>query len=235
MAAESPLPILLAVPHAGLEIPEYLREYCLLSEEEIIADGDVGAAEVYDLADQVQSYLSTPIARAVLDMNRKAEDRRKDGVVKTHTCWDVKIWRQDLPAELLERVIQDHHLPYHAELTRRAADEGLLLGVDGHTMAAKGPPVGPDPGQERPLFCLGDGEGACPRDWAEDIRDALDAQLGRRGSVTINRPFTGGYTTRFHGREMPWLQIEVSREESMSAADKRRVILAALADWSSRV
>jgi len=31
---------------------------------------------------------------------------------------------------------------------------GVMLGIDCHTMAAKGPPIGPDPGKERPLVCL---------------------------------------------------------------------------------
>jgi N-formylglutamate amidohydrolase len=41
-------------------------------------------------------------------------------------------------------LIEKYHRPYHQKLTRFA--EQAILGVDCHTMAEKGPPVGPDSG-----------------------------------------------------------------------------------------
>ena len=38
------LPILLSVPHAGLRVPAEAEPYCCLARDEIIADGDEGAA-----------------------------------------------------------------------------------------------------------------------------------------------------------------------------------------------
>ena len=49
------LPIALSVPHAGLCVPEHLRRNCLLSAEQIAADGDVGARAIYDLREHVEA------------------------------------------------------------------------------------------------------------------------------------------------------------------------------------
>jgi len=224
------LPLLLSVPHAGLEVPDYLRPYCRLSPHQIVEDSDAGAAAVYDLAGEVSVFVTTAVARAIVDMNRDPDDRRKDGVVKTHTCWDVPVYAPPPPEELLQRVIQEHHGPYHDQLTRHAEGSDLLLGIDCHTMAAIGPPVAPDPGRPRPLVCVGDvGGQACPRAWSKLLVECLRHQFP--GEVTLNRPFEGGYITRRHGAEMPWLQIEMSRTTELEDVAKRRMVLAALREW----
>ena len=41
------LPLLLSVPHAGLGVPESVRELCTLSPEDIARDGDEGARQIY--------------------------------------------------------------------------------------------------------------------------------------------------------------------------------------------
>ena len=41
------LPLLISVPHAGLRVPPEVADRCLLTAEEVAADGDVGVAEIY--------------------------------------------------------------------------------------------------------------------------------------------------------------------------------------------
>lgn len=225
------LPLLISVPHGGLDVPDYLRRYCALSREEIVADGDEGARQIYGgLERGAAAFVTTDVARAIVDLNRPEDDRGKDGVVKTHTCWDVPVYREPVPEELFERVLAEHYRPYHRRLTELAGT--ARLGVDCHTMVATGPPVAPDPGVERPLVCLGDGDGACPRPWVELLQTCFARQFP--GEVTINRPFRGGYITRFHGAEMPWVQVELSRTADHSPADKARWVRAALTDWCAR-
>ena len=171
--------------------------------------------------------MTTPIARAFVDLNRAPDDFRKDGVVKTHTCWDERVYREPLPDAVVRELLDSHYYPYHG--TVRSFRDGVKLGVDCHTMAAFGPPIGPDPGQRRPLICLGDGDGACPRPWIEALRDCFVAQFG--DDVTINEPFRGGYLTRHHGARMPWAQLEMSRSEELSFEEKRKRVFAALSAW----
>jgi len=231
MAAK--LPILLSVPHAGLEIPPEAAPYCRLTREEIIADGDEGAAVIYDLPDHVESFVTTEVARAIVDLNRAEHDRRPDGVVKTETCYQAPVYHSPLTDEVIEQLLTRYYRPYHARLSELAGQPHLLA-VDGHTMAAQAPPISPRAGKPRPEICLGDRNGeTLPAGWLELLRDCLVDELGVK--VTLNRPFAGGYITRTHGREMPWVQIEFTRAAFVSDAEKRAGLLAALETFCRRV
>lgn len=252
------LPILLSVPHAGWHVPPEAQPYCQLTEAEILHDGDEGAAEIYDLAKYVAEFVTTDVARAIVDLNRAEDDRRPDGVVKTHTCWNVPVYHEFPPLEVIATLLNLYYRPYHARLSKLAdrcatvsrhessGEPGqskqaisspalvnptrFVLAVDCHTMAAVGPPIGPDTGQTRPEVCLGDANGATlPDGWMDKILRCFRRAFGE--SVTVNKPFSGGYVTRTHGIEMPWLQVELSRAPFASSADKRALVLSALTDF----
>jgi len=221
------LPLLLSVPHAGLEVPPEAAPLCALTPAAIAADGDVGAAAIYDLADQVMRFETSDVARAIVDLNRAADDFRADGVIKTHTCWEETVWRQPPSPSLVADLLARYHAPYHQRLARPGHD--VVLGVDCHTMAAFGPPIGPDPGAERPEVCLSDADGTLPKAWFERLIDAFRSAFD--GEVAVNRPFRGGHIVRAHAAERPWVQLELSRAPFDSDAGKRRRVLAALRGW----
>jgi formiminoglutamase len=222
------LPLLISVPHGGLAVPEEVAERSILTAEQIAKDGDVGAADIYAIADEVRAFVAADIARAFVDLNRAEDDRTRDGVIKTHTCWNEPVYSTPLEEELVERLLEQYYLPYHARLTALAR-ASVHLGIDCHTMAAHGPPVGPDPGQERPWVCLSNGDGTCPQEWVDALARCFARAFGREPS--INRPFKGGYITRTHAAEMPWVQVELSRAPFMSSQEKRACVLSALNCW----
>lgn len=224
-----PLPLLLSLPHAGLLVPDTVSDICGLSRAEIAHDGDEGAAQIYGpLKGEVQQFVTTETARAVVDVNRAADDFRKDGVIKTHTCWDVRIYTRAPTDQEIQTLLREHHTPYHKALSKAAAT-GVRMGIDCHTMAATGPPVGPDPGQERPEVCLGNGDGTCPEDWLRGLADCFSNAFGCETS--LNAPFRGGYIIRAHATELPWVQIELSRAAFLTDDEKCRRTLAALTAW----
>lgn len=243
------LPILLSVPHAGWRVPPEAQPYCQLTEAEILHDGDEGAAEIYDLAQHVAEFVTTDVARAIVDLNRAEDDRRPDGVVKTHTCWNAPVYREFPSPEIVATLLDRYYRPYHVRLSKLANESAtgnrqdpavstsdlgntarFALAVDCHTMAAVGPPIAPDPGQTRPEVCLGDANGATlPDGWMDQLLPCFRSAFGE--SVTVNKPFSGGYITRMHGNEMPWLQVELSRAPFASNADKRTMVLRALTDF----
>lgn len=227
------LPFLISVPHGGLEVPPEAKPYCRLTPLEIAKDGDEGASEIYRIGNEVAALVSTPIARAIVDMNRPVGDRSRDGVVKTHTCWNVPVYDPAPPEPVFTTILDRYYHPYHDELSRLGNSGEFVAGLDCHTMAAEGPPVGPDPGAERPWICLSNADGTCSRGWIEALRDCFSEALS--GPVRINEPFRGGYITRTHASEMPWLQIEISRQAFLSISAKQELVLGGLARWSTRI
>lgn len=221
------LPILVSVPHAGLEIPPEAQGYVSLTLEDIVADGDEGAAEVYRMEGHVAAFVTTGVARAIVDVNRAEDDIGGDGLIKTRTCWEVPVYAEFPPESVIEELIEKYYRPYHKRLSQLAPD--VRLGLDCHTMAESGPPVAPDRGAARPLICLGDGNGAFPAQWTRSLVVCLENTFGER--VAVNDPFSGGYITKFHGAEIPWAQLEFSRTGRISNHDKRDKLLAALDGW----
>jgi len=212
-----PLPILVSVPHGGTETPPEVRGRVSASAADIFDDGDAFTPEIYAVSDIVGHHQAARVARAFVDLNRAADDRppsNPDGVVKTATCFDRPIYREPLDDPVIEQLIERYHAPYHATLSERARGGDLVLGLDCHSMAAMPPPVAPDSGTPRPLFCLSNGEGQTCDD---DTLRRLAAAIARafecsEDDVSLNRPFKGGYITRRHGRNpLPWIQIEMNR------------------------
>ena len=225
------LPLLLSVPHAGLVVPAAVQNLCLLNESEIINEGDEGAAEIYlPLQDEVFTLVTTIVARAIVDMNRADNDRRKDGVIKTHTCWDVQIYREPPSEAIITELMEMFYKPYHAILTEYSTH--VRCGIDCHTMAAQGPPIGPDAGQERPVICISNADGTCPKEWITSLAGCLEQVFKKE--IAINHPFNGGYIVRSHARELPWIQLELSRAPFFSNEEKSFRILEALKDFCKK-
>jgi formiminoglutamase len=225
------LPLLLSVPHAGQRVPPEVGNLCALTAKDILEDGDEGAGELYDLREYVSGFVTTDIARAIVDVNRAEDDSRKDGVIKTHTCWDVPVYKSPLPEETVKNLIERYYQPYHKKL-RDMALEGVKIGVDCHTMAAVGPPVGPDAGRKRPNLCLSNGEGTLPDTWLSELAGCFASAFGF--APAINVPFKGGFIIRSHSAEMPWVQLEVSREPFMANSEKKERLLKALRCFCAR-
>jgi N-formylglutamate deformylase len=227
------LPLLLSVPHAGLRVPPEVRDICILSKDDVVKDGDEHAAAIYcPLEQYVKAFVTIDIARAIVDLNRAEDDFRKDGVIKTHTCWNVPVYREYPSAELIEILLARYHRPYHNQL-KSLAKTDVVLGVDCHTMAGIAPPVAPDPGKERPAVNLGDSNGSIPAKWRDSLMECF-RQAFANHKVTLNDPFSGGYITRTHAAEMPWLQVELSRAFYMSNEEKAACVHEAMRNWCER-
>lgn len=218
------LPLIISVPHAGLTVPQEVQDYCALTPEQILVDSDEGAAEIYALKSEVAVYITTNIARAIVDMNRAEDDRGRDGVIKTHTSYNTRIYHRPIPEDLVEIILEHYYHPYHQRLSESAAD--AKLGVDCHTMAAIGPSSAKDSGHERPNICLSNAQGSCPQDWFDKIIHCFEESFNCE--ISVNHPFKGGYIIRSHSSELSWVQVELSRAPFLTIAEKRECVLRAL-------
>lgn len=212
-----PLPLVLSIPHGGTRTPPELADRVDAGPADVFADGDAFTPEIYDVGTLVAHVQAAEVARAFVDLNRAPDDRppkNADGVVKTATCYGVPMYREALDAALVEEVLDRYYHPYHAALAEAARRPGMWLALDCHSMAATPPPVAPDAGRPRPLFCLSNGEGAtCDAELLQRLarcfREAFECAPDQ---VALNAPFQGGYVTRHHGRNpLPWIQVEMNR------------------------
>jgi formiminoglutamase len=218
------LPLLISVPHAGLTVPEQVRPYLALTSEQIAQASDEGASEIYAIESEVAGFVTTDVACVIVDLNRSPDNRTPDGVVKTHTSYNLPVYREVLTEDLARALLEGHYWPYHRQLTAKAGD--AILGVDCHTMSAIGPPTARDRGCERPRVCLSNADGTCSREWLDELAGYLEDEFGN--GVSLNAPFKGGHIIRAHSSELPWVQLELSRAEFLSLPEKRARILTAL-------
>ncbi|WP_247747055.1 N-formylglutamate amidohydrolase [Alkalihalobacillus sp. BA299] len=229
------LPIVISVPHGGLMLPAHLIKKCLLTKEEILLDCDTWSHELYDFKDLVEEYVETPIARIVVDMNRDKEDlppHNPDGVVKTLSVVQKPVWNTEggLTKNEIQALIAHYYSEYHQKLEAASNNPNIVLGIDCHTMLDIGPFPNRSKWEKRPLICLGNrgsetghphGEPiTAPVDLLLKLKMLLEEKFSDYASdaenmplVTLNKPFTGGYITKFHGNNgnIPWIQLEINR------------------------
>nr|WP_246208653.1 N-formylglutamate amidohydrolase [Anaerotalea alkaliphila] len=230
------MPLLVSVPHGGLEVPPELKPFCRLDLPEILRDGDTWSDRLYGFPERVLAHHRFPVARAVLDVNRAEDDRppaNPDGVVKTVTVEGRPVWLnpRGLTKVQVESLLEAHYRPYHRLLEGASLKKGVRLALDCHTMLDKAPAAASHPGEQRPYICLGnrgdargevlDGPVTAPPVLVRVLARTLEAVLRNTPGlsldpsvplVAINQPFRGGWTIREHGTgRLPWIQLEVNR------------------------
>ncbi|WP_054532135.1 N-formylglutamate amidohydrolase [Erythrobacter sp. SG61-1L] len=234
----SPIPVLLAVPHAGRLYPPALigqlrnpGEASLRLEDRYV---DLLASAV--ARETGAALLIAHAPRAMIDLNRAPDEMDWDmlrlgtppgrqgervsrrarsglGLVPRRLAGMGELWRSRLDEAELEARLEGVHRPYHeaisGSLSALRTRWGAALLVDMHSM----PPLGPrGPGEPAPEIVLGDRFGAtCDGALCAAAFDELNRQ---RRIATHNRPYAGGYVLDRHaapGRGIHAVQVEVCR------------------------
>ena len=235
----SPIPVLIAVPHAGRSYSHSLRaamrdpQRAALRLEDRLVDALGEAVAVQTGA----ALIVARAPRAMLDLNRAAEDidwemiagrpagrvahqvpagrraRSGLGLVPRRVPGLGELWRGRLDHAELEARIAGIHVPYHArvaaELAALRSRWGAALLLDLHSM----PPLGERGGTNAAAeFVLGDRFGATSDGGLVATAFACLAAAGVRAAH--NRPYAGGYALDRHAaprRGIHALQLEVDR------------------------
>ncbi len=222
-------PVLVEVPHAGLFVPEPLREEILANEATRKRDADLYVDELYALAPQTgAALLRARISRYVVDLNRAPDDvelgaieesgakaHQPRGVVWRVTTDGRRALRTPLDASMLEQRLALYHAPYHArlrsELDAIRARFGYALLVAGHSMPSA-VRRGVREIERRADIVPGSlgGTSADPR-----VVELVDQHFRAAGlSVRHDDPYRGGFTTAHYGRpaeRQHAIQIEINR------------------------
>ena len=233
-----PIPILIAVPHAGRDYPLPLLRRMrhpdsapLRLEDRLV---DLVADAVAHETGAALLIAHTP--RAMIDLNRSPDDvdwemiagraaslrprlaagrraRSGLGLVPRRLPGLGELWTGQLTRSELAERIESVHQPYHTALGRTLETMrdrwGAALLIDMHSM----PPLGPKTGEEAAAdFVIGDRfGGSCESRLVMAGFDQFDA-AGVRSAH--NRPYAGGYVLDRHGapgRGINAMQLEICR------------------------
>ena len=228
-------PLLISIPHGGDTIPPEVADIVNITGKDVFYDGDALTREIYDFGKRVDAVIETPIARAIVDVNRASDDRapaNPDGVVKTVTTDGTLVYRGGVfpDGDLVEDLLQRYYFPYHERLGDLLESRDIRLALDCHSMLERSPAASDKPDLPRPLICLsnrGDREGlpvrgggpvTCPPEWLRALAESLGQAFAGVGKVAMNDPFAGGHISQYHyeRREVPWIQIEINRKLYMN-------------------
>jgi N-formylglutamate amidohydrolase len=247
------LPVLISVPHAGRDYPDWL-----------IAMASAGKASLTTLEDPlvdrlvwraVQRGCAAVIARApraAVDCNRAEDEvdpsvvdgahrgrvspraRGGLGIVPGRTQQHGFLWRRPIDRDQLEERIAQAHRPYHDAIEQQIASLlerfGCALLLDCHSMP-------PPPADIAPVV-FGDCRGRSADGWVSREAMTIANRFGFRAG--LNDPFAGGHVIDRHARPargVHALQIELDRRAYLGPSlkdagegfDKAALLIEALA------
>lgn len=243
LAENSPLPLLIAVPHAGRTYPGTLLErmrnpgFTALRLEDRYADLlAVRTAEATGAA-----LLIAHAPRAMIDLNRATDDVDWDmfgsgepgsvgsytpgrraraglGLIPRRLPGLGELWKRRHEQDELADRIAEIHAPYHAcldsALARLRARWGAALLIDLHSM----PPLPARSGERAPEFVIGDRFGASCNGGI--VGAAFGYFSEQRRGAAHNRPYAGGYVLERHARPdqgIHAIQLEIDRSSYLDS------------------
>lgn len=225
-AQRGALPVLLSVPHAGRDYPDWLIDMSRSGRKplEALEDPLVDRLVWRALAAGAGAVVAMA-PRAAVDCNR-AEDERDPavirceqgpgisarargglGIVPARTRAHGYLWRRSISLDQLDERLAAAHRPYHRAIERALADIAARFGgavlLDCHSMP---PSDGVAP------VVIGDAHGRSARPWVS--QRALDICTASGFEAVLNEPFAGGHILARHARPgmgIHALQIEIDR------------------------
>jgi N-formylglutamate deformylase len=224
------VPIVVEVPHAGLEVDAETLATLAAPASAIGRDADLYVDQLYeDAPDCGATLLSARMSRYVVDLNRAEQDVDRDTVVGAtgRSSPHGLIWRattearpaiaRPLSKAELERRITNFYRPYHDKLDELVRDKlarfGFVIVLSGHSMPSRGRDGHDDPGRERADVVPGTRQRSTAAAAVIDVAESVAARFRLR--LAHDEPYRGGHTTVRYGQPTTGIhaiQIELNRK-----------------------
>lgn len=230
--AETETPLVVEIPHAGLQVPAECLALMDMPARSLAEDADLHVDQLYCNATQLgASTIVCALSRYVVDMNRSELDvdglavagRRSQhaavrGVVWRESGRGERILRRPLSEdEFLDR-LRSFHRPYHAAFAGLIAEKkrrfGFAIVLAAHSMPSRtdrhGAVADVVPGSRGRTSA------------AESVLRTVETVTAEHGySLRHDAPYRGGYTTGHYGKPreaVHVVQIELARRLYMDEA-----------------
>lgn len=210
--------IVLAIPHAGTEIPADIRTRMPHGDDTLLREPDLYTDRLFAIAGP--QTVITPYSRIIGDCNRAPDELytegrlRAEGVIMLCQAEGQDVFEQDPSMEELTQWIERFHAPFHNELRECMRSAKFL--VDCHSLSPTGEAAHVDAGTHRADIVLGNRQySACSAQTMQFFR-AYFEELGY--SVAINDPYPGRYIlgTYCSRIAVPGIQIEINKRLYMN-------------------
>ena len=234
--------VLVEVPHAGLQIPDAVRDQLTVNPAQLLADSDLYVdALVQDAPKLGATLLTARVSRCVVDLNRSphqvdaravpdhpnARAHEGRGVVWRAGSDGTPILRAPLDMGQFETRIAAYYEPYHealrAQISRLKAQHGFVIVLAAHSMPST-ERLGARGGQARRADVVPGTQGRTSA--AAQVIDAVEAHFEAADfSVAHDDPYKGGWTTAHYGDPNGGchvLQLEINRALYVDEASSER-------------
>ncbi len=224
-------PIVISVPHSGLEIPgdvaATMDAKCLQHKD----DADFFVDKLYSFAPQLGiTVVKAKYHRWVIDLNRTPDSTPlyTDGrviteLVPTRTFLDEPLYESSPTHDDIERRLDQYYRPYYQvlrdEISHLKAHFDNVLLWDAHSIRRLVPTIRKEP---FPDLILGSNDETSADE--DLIQTALDCLTSGDWDVRHNSPFKGGHITRSHGKPhtgVHALQLEMSKDLYMDNTETK--------------
>lgn len=202
------IPIVISIPHSG----EFLTEKMSNNLEDVfLTNMDWYLDKLYSfLKDFGFTIIINNVSRYVIDVNRdikssKSSDCYKQNYIYTKTTFDKEMYKKQLTREEINVRIKDFYIPYHNALLKALEEKNKYFRkVFLFDLHSYGIPISSD-------IILGNDNGnSASKDFLLKVKKLFEEE---NFIVKENKPFSGGYITKFYGKELKnceSIQIELN-------------------------
>jgi N-formylglutamate amidohydrolase len=228
----SETPVVVEVPHAGLEVPPHLLTRLVAPAYTLARDADLFVDRLYaDAPSQGATLLVAHVSRLAIDLNRgemdvddetleggPAHPRAPRGLVWRMASDGSRVITRPLTRAELDTRLGEIYRPYHHAL-RQTIDRKVEKFGYAVVLAAHSMPSTSRPGEDGARSGVPRADvvpGSRGRTSASaSLIDAVDAHARAQGwTVAPDEPYRGGFTTQHYGRpqdRVHAVQVELAR------------------------
>lgn len=228
------VPIVLSVPHCGVEFPDELKSEYKTTLSQTPDDTDWFVHQLYDFAPAMGiTMIHAVYSRWVIDLNRDPQSKPlyTDGRIITALCPTTTFFgepiysdeREKIEDEEVRRRVEKYYNPYHQKLeellSNLKAEFGKVLLWDCHSIRQS---VHTILNEKFPDLILGDADGTSASPGL--IETAINSLESEGYEFNHNYPFKGGYITRHFGKpseNQHALQLEMTKVNYMDDTEKK--------------